>query len=207
MSRFRISLVAAVACLISTCAQQCRAEVILGPSQLGADATPYFRFTGGFQVPPSSTINNSSFYLPSLDLSGVGWKLPGVAGSLAWNVAMIDNVHFVGAWHVAVTGNMSVGDTINFRPAGTSSIVTATVANLQNVPNPDSSTSDVLLGTLARCSRPGAASPPIRSRLRCYHNKGCTFTVGNPKWAKITSAVRRRASRFPLIAIPPTMRS
>src|SRR4051812_5560194 len=141
-----------------------RAEVILGPSQLATDPTPYFRFTGGFPAPPSNTVNNPSFYLSTLNFSGVGWRLPGVAGNLAWNVAMIDNIHFVGAWHVVVTGNMSTGDTVNFRPAGSSTaIVTRTIANLQNVPNPDSSTSDVLLGTLSQPLLPadGVASYPI----------------------------------------------
>jgi hypothetical protein len=141
--------------------RQCRAEVILGPSQFGADPSPYFRFTGGLPIDPTATVNNPSFYLPTFDLSGVGWRLPGVTGSLAWNVAMIDSTHFVGAWHVAVGGDMNVGDTINFRPAGTSSIVTGTIAKLQNVPNPDNSTSDVLLGTLSAPVPPGVATYPI----------------------------------------------
>ena len=143
-------------------AQRCQAEVILGDDPHSPTST-YFRFTGGFPVPPSSTDNDASFYLPTLDFSGVGWKLPGVTGSLAWNVTMIDSVHFVGAWHVEVGGDLSVGDTINFRPAGTSSLVTRTVANLQNVPNPDGSTSDVLLGTLSQplLSTDGIASYPI----------------------------------------------
>lgn len=129
-----------------------RAEVILGPSQFTADPSPYFRFSGGYNDVPANTVNNPNFYLPSFDLSGVGWRLPGIfgpGGGSGWNVAMIDNIHFVGAWHVPVTGNMFIGDTINFRPAGSSSIISRTIANLQNVPNPDNSTSDVLLGTLS----------------------------------------------------------
>lgn len=69
---------------------------------------------------------------------------------------MIDDVHFVGAWHVAVAGDINLGDAINFRPAGTSSIVSRTVANLQQVPNPDGSGSDVLLGTLNAPFAPGS---------------------------------------------------
>ncbi|HEX4589025.1 MAG TPA: hypothetical protein VH120_03790 [Gemmataceae bacterium] len=128
--------------------QLARAEVILGPSQFGADINPYLRFAGGYNDTPANTVNNSGFYLPSLDLSGVGWRLPGIFSSAAWNVAMIDDRHFVGAWHTTVNGVVNVGDTINFRPAGTSSIVTRTIASVQNVPNADGSTSDVLLGTL-----------------------------------------------------------
>src|SRR5262249_20296381 len=76
------------------------------------------------------------------------------AGSgTAWNVTMIDSVHFIGAWHVHdLNGNinMSVGDTVNFRPSNsTTAIVQRTIANLQQVPNPDNTPSDGMLGTLS----------------------------------------------------------
>src|SRR4051812_41314093 len=77
--------------------RDCRAEVILGPSQSGTSSTPYFRFSGGYPDNPASTTNNPSFYLPN-DFSGVGWKLPGFfgpGGGAGWSIAMIDNIHFV----------------------------------------------------------------------------------------------------------------
>jgi hypothetical protein len=145
-------------CISALCAltgafglQAARAEVILGPSQFGADPNPFFRFSGGYNDTPTSTVNNPNFYLSTLDFSGVGWRLPGVfgpGGGSAWNVTMIDNIHFVVASHVVAGNDVVLGDTINFRPAGTSSILTRTVANLQPVPNPDNSKSDVTLGTL-----------------------------------------------------------
>jgi PEP-CTERM motif len=141
-----------------------RAEVILGPSQFGTDMTPYYRFTGGYPDVATSTVNNPSFYQPSLDLSGVGWVLPGIAGpggGTAWNVTMIDSTHFISAWHVTLAGDTPVGATVNFRPAGTSSIVTRTIASLQNVPNLDGSLSDVSLGTLSSPIPSGVASYPI----------------------------------------------
>jgi hypothetical protein len=144
-------IVAVFAWAVAIGPREARAEVILGPQQFGTDIGPYFRFTGGYPDNAATTTNNPSFYLSTLDFSGVGWRLPGIfgaGGSAGWNIAMIDSIHFVGAWHVAVGGNLNIGDTVNFRPAGTSSLLTRTVANLQNVPNADGSTSDVLLGTL-----------------------------------------------------------
>jgi hypothetical protein len=153
-------------------AQECRAEVILGPAPGNVPYQQYyFRFASGFTDDPTQTVNDVNFYsnnptIAGIDLSGVGWRLPGIfgpGGASAWSVTMIDNIHFVGANHVAVLGDINLGDTINFRPAGTSSIVSRTVAKLQNVPNPDGSTSDVLLGTLNQPFLPtdGIASYPI----------------------------------------------
>jgi hypothetical protein len=141
-----------------------RAEVILGPSQLGTDPAPYFRFTGGYPDFATNTVNNPSFYQPTLDLSGVGWVLPGIlgpGGGTAWNVTMIDSTHFLSAWHVTVAGDTPVGATVNFRPAGSSSIVTGTIASLQNVPNPDGSLSDVSLGTLSSPLPASIAAYPL----------------------------------------------
>src|SRR4051794_6106060 len=76
----------ALACLAGLVAPPAaRAEVILGPSQLGTDINPYLRFAGGFPTTASSTQNNPTFYLQNLDFSGVGWRLPGIFGSAAWN--------------------------------------------------------------------------------------------------------------------------
>src|SRR5437016_3336470 len=82
--------------------QSARGEVVLGPAPVGTIPSYYDRFSGGFPDNPASTTNNPTFYLSSLDLSGVGWRLPGIfgpGGGAAWNVAMIDNIHFIGAWH------------------------------------------------------------------------------------------------------------
>ena len=86
MNRSALSLGTGIVCLALGLAgsQPCRAEVILGPSQLSDPLLPYYRFSSGYFDPPSGTVNNPSFYLPTLDLSGVGWRLPGiVAGGLA----------------------------------------------------------------------------------------------------------------------------
>jgi hypothetical protein len=164
MSGVALRVSMALVCLAGLVATPAaRAEVILGPSQFGADINPYLRFAGGFPTTASSTQNNPTFYLQNLDFSGVGWRLPGIFGSAAWNVTMIDNVHFVGAWHTTVNGVMNLGDTVNFMPAGSATVVTRAIANLQNVPNPDGSTSDVLLGTLNAPFAPGSgiAAYPI----------------------------------------------
>jgi hypothetical protein len=161
----------AVACFLLGMAgpPAARAEVILGPEQLAANPAPYFRFSGGYPDNPAATTNNPSFYLSTLDFSGVGWKLPGIfgpGGGSGWNVAMIDNTHFIGAWHVHnLNGvvNMDIGDTLNFRPAGsTNTIVQRTIANLQQVPNADTTGSDVMLGTLnASIAGTGVSTYPI----------------------------------------------
>jgi hypothetical protein len=158
---FAYPAVAAVALLIGSAGlQKCRAEVILGPTPGNVpQAQYYYRFSSGFTDDPTQTMNDPTFYQPTLDLSGVGWRLPGIfgpGGASAWNVTMIDNIHFISNWHVHTGNVMNIGDTINFRPAGTSSIITRTVANLQQVTNqglassgvPDGSPSDVMLGTL-----------------------------------------------------------
>ncbi|HEX4592111.1 MAG TPA: PEP-CTERM sorting domain-containing protein [Gemmataceae bacterium] len=165
MSRFALRLWTAVVYISAAlvAASPVRAEVILGPSQFGASGTPYFRF-GSFPDDPTQTQNNPSFYLSNLDFSGVGWRLPGIFSTAAYSVTMIDDIHFLGAWHVHVGNFMNVGDTINFRPAGsTNTLLQRTVANVQNVPNPDGSTSDVLLGTLNVAFAPGSgiAAYPI----------------------------------------------
>ena len=165
MSRSAVrQTVSMVICLVATPAPLVRAEVILGPSQFGANINPYLRFTGGFPDNPASTTNNPGFYQPGLDLSGVGWKVPGIfgpGGASAWSVTMIDTTHFVGAFHAVVNGNINLGDTINFLPQGSSTVVSRTIANLQNVPNPDNSKSDVLLGTLSAPVPAGVATYAI----------------------------------------------
>lgn len=165
MSRFSLAQIIAVGVLIG-CAgfEPGRAEVILGPAPGNVPYQQYYyRFSNAYPDDPTQTANDTTFYLNNVDFSGVGWKLPGVLGTdsgTAWNVAMIDSTHFVGAYHVAALGDLSVGNTLNFRPSGsTSAIVTGTVANLQNVPNPDGSKSDVLLGTL---------SAPLPSSIATY---------------------------------------
>jgi hypothetical protein len=147
-----------------------RGEVILGPSQAGGNFNTYLRFNAGYPDNPANTTNNPIFYQPTLDLSGVGWRLPGIfgaGGGSAWSVAMIDSTHFVGAYHVPVTGNMFVGDTINFLPAGSTTVIGRTIANLQNVPNADNSKSDVLLGTL---------STPVPSNVAKYSIASAAFS-------------------------------
>jgi hypothetical protein len=164
---------AAVLLLATTGSRAVRGEVILGPSQNGTDATPYFRFSGGYPADPTTTVNNPTFNQSALDFSGVGWRLPGIIPGTAWNVTMIDSTHFISNWHLHTTNVLNVGDTINFRPAGTSSIVTRTVTNLQQVSNlgfaaqgvPDGSPSDVLLGTLDSAVGPGIAAYPIASAV------------------------------------------
>ncbi len=140
--------------------QSARAEVILGAEQDGININNYLRLTGGYPTDPSTTTSNSTFYLPSLDLSGVGWVLPGIFSSAAWNVTMIDSQHFIGAWHTNPT-NVSVGSTVNFLPLGASSIASRTVANLQQVPNAGGGGSDVMLGTLNAPVPAGVAAYPI----------------------------------------------
>lgn len=135
----------------------CRAEVILGPAPTGTISSYYNRFAGGFPDTPSTTVNNPTFYQPTLDLSGVGWKLPGffgAGGGNAWSVAMIDDRHFIGAWHTAnnpipAERALNVGDTLNFRPFGTSSLMSRTISNLQQVFNASNQPTDLMLGTLS----------------------------------------------------------
>jgi hypothetical protein len=173
-------MVAAVGLLLAYAGfQPCRAEVILGPAPVGTIPSYYYRFSSTYTDNPTQTVNNATFYqtqplIANLDLSGVGWKLPGIfgaGGGTGYNVTMIDSTHFISNWHVNAPGGIMLGDTINFRPAGTSSIVTRTVANLQQVPNlglaasgvPDGSPSDVMLGTLSAPLGPGSgiAAYPI----------------------------------------------
>jgi hypothetical protein len=171
--RFSLSL---FSFFVGLAASPTRAEVILGPSQFGTNFNLYLRFNGGFPANPATTVNNPNFYQPTLDLSGVGWRLPGVGGVFqsAWSVTMIDSTHFVGAYHVPVTGNMSIGDSINFLPQGSSTVISRTIANLQNVPNLDNSTSDVLLGTLSSpvpanvAKYAIAATAPIQTPMFLY---------------------------------------
>jgi hypothetical protein len=144
---YRRTALAACCCLFAFTPTG-RAEVILG-----YDPAVYNRFTGGYPDPPSTPTNNPTFYLFSLDFSGVGWKLPGSATGTAWNVTMIDDRHFIGAWHTV--GSINVNDTLSFRPAGSTTTITRTIANLQQVPNADNSPSDVLLGTLNTPFLPG----------------------------------------------------
>ena len=159
MDRLKI-MVCTAACLVIGWAgpSSGRAEVILGPAPSGTIDSYYDRFIGGYPSDPNTTVNNSTFYQSSLDLSGVGWKLPNLTSGAgtAWNVAMIDNVHFIAAWHVHVaqdgTGKsfLGVGDTVNFRPSNsTTAIIQRQIASVVQVPNPDNSTTDVMLGTLS----------------------------------------------------------
>jgi hypothetical protein len=168
-------MIAAVGLLLGyTGFQPCRAEVILGPAPVGTIPSYYYRFSSTYTDDPTQTVNNSTFYQSGLDLSGVGWKLPGIfgpGGGTAYNVTMIDSTHFISNWHVNAPGGIMLGDTINFRPAGTSSNLTRTVTNLQQVTNlglggsgvPDGSGSDVMLGTLNAPFAPGSgiATYPI----------------------------------------------
>jgi hypothetical protein len=172
-----------------------RAEVILGPSQFGGNFNNYLRFSGGFPDNPANTTANPSFYQPTLDLSGVGWRLPGIfgaGGGSAWSVAMIDSTHFLGAFHVPVTGNMFVGDTINFLPSGSSTVISRTISNLQNVPNADNSTSDVLLGTLSSpvpanvAKYPIAAAPALQTAMFVY---GRQSEVGRNNFSSTQSGI------------------
>jgi hypothetical protein len=153
-----------LAILLLGCATvPCRAEVILN-----YDPAVYNRFTGGFPADPSTTVNNPTFYQSSLDFSGVGWKLPDAFGpGVAWNVTMIDSQHFIGAWHVVDDGagnhNISIGDTVNFRPSTSSTILSRTIVNLQQVRDASNNLTDVMLGTLNQAFLPtdGVASYPI----------------------------------------------
>jgi hypothetical protein len=143
-----------------------RAEVILGPPPVGTIQSYYYRFSNSFPDDPTTTATNPSFYLSTVDFSGVGWRLPGIfgpGGGSAWNVTMIDNIHFISNWHLNTGSVLNVGDTVNFRPFGSSTTLSRTVANLQQVTNlgfsgsgiPDGSPSDVLLGTLNAPFSPG----------------------------------------------------
>jgi len=165
MSRSALrAVLSLIACLVGIVPVPVRGEVILATSQFGANINPYLRLAGGFPDNPASTTSNPTFYQPGLDLSGVGWKVPGVfgpGGASAWSVTMIDSTHFVGAYHTVVNGNVNIGDIINFLPQGSSTVVGRTIANLQNVPNPDNSKSDVLLGTLSAPVPAGVAAYAI----------------------------------------------
>jgi hypothetical protein len=99
---------------------------------------------------PSAPTENPTFFQSTFDFSGVGWRLPGINAGSAWNVSMIDDRHFVGAFHVPNNGVMAVGDTLTFRSGGPTPVtLTRQISRLQQVPNADNSPSDVLLGTLA----------------------------------------------------------
>src|SRR5438874_8422594 len=120
MSRSTARLSAAVACLLLGVggAPSARAEVILGPAPTGTIPSYYYRFSNSYPDDPTAAVNNPTFYLSALDFSGVGWRLPGIfgpGGGTAWNVTMIDNVHFISNWHLHTGNVLNVGDTINFR--------------------------------------------------------------------------------------------
>jgi hypothetical protein len=155
MIRFaaRLSIIATGLVFASFSPQAIQAEVILGPAPSGTIPSYYWRFSGGYTDDPTLTVNNPTFYQSGLDLSGVGWRLPGnggVGGGEGWNVAMIDSQHFIGAWHVHLGGTINIGETVNFRPSNSATaIVQRTIANLQQVPNGDGTFSDVMLGTLS----------------------------------------------------------
>ncbi len=141
MAPFALRLTLVTAFVSAIVAPSARAGVIAG-----FDPVRNNRFLD-FSTNTTNPTENPNFFLSAYDFSGVGWFTPGLTVGTGLHVTMIDDRHFIGAAHVA---QIAPGATLFFRSAGPNpTTLTRVVSSIQQVPNANNTSSDVLLGTLA----------------------------------------------------------